>query len=399
MIEKLNIAMIGDFPSSEHNVGGGVESVMLYLSREIARYGGIELDIVTMDRWNLGAREIEIDGFRVHYIAQSKRPSRLGTSQNIYRMRDLLRDLSPDLVHAHIAGYYSDAARLSGLPWILTLHGIRFLEANLKTGWLNQLYRSRVIRREEKRGVRSAPSIIAINPFVNESFTDDILGTPFNIENPVDDEFFKLQQINTPFSVLYAGRLTPRKDIFTLLTAFRMLLSRVPNARLKLAGSCDSGDPDRYCQQLKDFVRDNEMVDQVDFLGQIESDELLDEYSRASVSVLAAVLETAPMAIAEAMAAATAVVTTNAGGSRHMVDDRVTGRVVESRDPKALAVALEETLGDDGRALERGSRGRQSAERRFRASRVASDTLNTYFDLLQVPTESRNAFAKLSTIE
>ena len=378
MTKKLEIAMIGDFPGSEHRIEGGVESVMLYLCRELARYDDVRLNVVTMDRWGLGARENEIDGFRVHYIAQSGLPSRLGTAVNIGRMRDLLRRLAPDVVHAHIAGHYSDAARLCGKPWILTLHGIRFLEARLNPGLINQIYRRHVIEREEARGIRAAPSIISINPFVDETFGDQITGKVFSIENPADDSFFQLPQTNEPFSIFYAGRLTPRKDLLTLLEAFAKLAERLPDARLRIAGAEDTGDPEGYGQQLREFVNSRSLADRVRFLGPLEKDQLLLEYARASVAVLAAVLETAPMAIAEAMAAATAVVTTDAGGCRHMVENGKTGRVVPCRDPAALADALAETLGSDGQARERGRLARESAIQRFKASSVAKRTLDVY---------------------
>jgi glycosyltransferase involved in cell wall biosynthesis len=374
----MRVAMIGDFPRSDHEVGGGVESVMLYLARELARAGQLDVHTVTLDRWGLGSRTLTMGGFTAHYVERSRLPSRAGFIRNVHTMRNRLGALRPDLVHAHIAGHYAEAAHASGLPWILTLHGIRYLEAGLRKGLLDRTYRRWLVAREERRSVRRAPYLISINPFVNQSFTDEVTGRVFPIENPVDDRFFELAQRNEPFTLLHVGRLTPRKDILTLLRAFRSLLQRQPGARLRLAGACDPGDPQRYCRSLHAYVQRHGMEEQVRFLGQTEQGRLLAEYARASVVVLSAVLETAPMAIAEALAAATAVVTTDAGGCRHLIDEGKTGRVVPRQDPDALARALALVLGPDGRALNLGVAGRATAEERFRARRVCEKTLEAY---------------------
>jgi glycosyltransferase involved in cell wall biosynthesis len=374
--------MIGDFPRSATEIRGGVESVMLYLGRELMKTGEVRLDVVTLDRWDLGARELSIEGMRVHYLPQSPLRSRARTAHNIHRMAHLLKKLDSDLVHAHIAGPYSDAARASGRPWILTLHGIRFLEASLRTGLLDRTYRRWVIQREEARGVRSAPHVISINPFVESSFAGQIKGRVFRIENPIDDRFFELEQINEPCSLLHVGRLTPRKDLLTLLEAFRSIAARRDGAQLRLAGTPD-GPHDPYYDRLRRFVADHGLGPHVHFLGQTEEGRLLEEYSRASLVVLSAVLETAPMAIAESLAAATAVVATDAGGCRHLIDDGTNGRVVPQREPAAFAAAVEEMLAGDGRALTAGARGRMAAEKRFRARRVAEETLAAYRDVLR----------------
>lgn len=380
MNEQIRVAMIGDFPLSPTEVRGGVESVMLYLCRELVRGRQVDLNVVTMDRWGLGARELSFDGFRVHYLSRSKLPSLAGRSANIRSMKETLVSLQPDLVHAHIAGYYSDAARLCGLPWILTLHGIRFLEARLSRGLVNRTFRRWMITREERRGVRSAPALISINPFVEDCFNDQIRCRVLDIENPVDDQFFQLKQINEPFRILHVGRLTPRKDLMTLLEAFRLLLETAPEAQLWLAGAPDeTGD---YLQRLQSFVSAHRLTEKVRFLGLTRQRDLLSLYERASVVVLSAVLETAPMAIAESLAAATAVVTTDAGGCRHLVRDGRDGRVVPSGHSSALASALAQVLGSDGRALEAGALGRENAEQRFRARRVAETTVQAYRTLL-----------------
>jgi glycosyltransferase involved in cell wall biosynthesis len=75
-------------------------------------------------------------------------------------------------------------------------------------------------------------------------------------------------------------------------------------------------------------------------LGNLDDDALLEEYATCSALVLSSKVETAPMAIMQAMAAGKAVVSTNAGGARYLVQEGKTGFIVPVEDCGALARAL-----------------------------------------------------------
>ena len=381
MIE-MHIALVGDYSRDSHTIGGGVESVMLYLAQGLSAFPDISLDVVTLDRWGLGARSVENGRVRVHYVEASQLPGRLAHSDNINRMRDFLVALKPDLVHAHIAGKYSAAAAASGMPWVLTLHGIRYLEAQLRTGFRNRLYRNTLVRREEMRGVRQASHLISISPFIQASFGKNIRAKVYDIENPIADVYFDLESSPEAQQLLYVGRLTPRKAIDVLLKAFRQVHEHFPGATLRLAGKCDSDTQDPYCESLKRFVEENQLQGAVQFLGQLNEAQLHKEYQSCTALVLTAVLETAPMAIAQAMAVGVPVVTTDAGGSRYLVDDGRSGSVVPINDSRAIAQALETLLADPGKASEYGRQAKQSAKQRFHTDAVAARTRDVYYDIL-----------------
>ena len=55
---RVRIVMVGDFPRDAESIGGGVESVMLYLCEQLGSKERLDLEVVTLDRWQLGNREI-----------------------------------------------------------------------------------------------------------------------------------------------------------------------------------------------------------------------------------------------------------------------------------------------------------------------------------------------------
>jgi glycosyltransferase involved in cell wall biosynthesis len=227
---------LGDYPQNPARLSGGVEAVVLYLVQRLQSYPDLKVEVITLGPRGSQRRTVQYDQVPVHYLPRVRWPSRLSILGNIYQMRAEVLRLKPDLVHAQIAGEYAEAAVKSGLPWLLTLHGIRFLEAELWSGWLSRYYRGWFIKREEFQAVRKAKHLISISPFIQEVFQRQIKGQVYTIENPIADDFFQLHHCEKPYQLLFIGRLIPRKGVHTLLQAFAQLHQRMPEARLRLAG-------------------------------------------------------------------------------------------------------------------------------------------------------------------
>jgi glycosyltransferase involved in cell wall biosynthesis len=379
----MHVVVVGDYPAYPNKISGGVESVILYLTQALQRYPDLKLDVVTLDRWGLGQRSLEHENITVHYVPSARLPGRLSILANIRRMQAEMTRLQPDLIHAHIAGAYAEAAAATGLPWVLTLHGVRFLEASLRTGFLNRIYRGWFIKREELRALERAEHIIAISPFIQTTFNGHLRGQVYDIENPISDSFFELAERGQPGQLLFVGRLIPRKGVHTLLHAFAELHRRMPEARLRLAGGGISvNDPTSYYQELRQFVANNGLEEAVTFLGELNEPAILEEYSNCAAVVLSSVLETAPMAIMQAMAAGRAVVSTDAGGARYLVEPGESGYIVPLNNPAALVEALYQTLGDETKLWAMGRRAKEIARQRFHADVVAARTRDVYYRML-----------------
>ena len=81
------------------------------------------------------------------------------------------------------------------------------------------------------------------------------------------------------------------------------------------------------------------------------------------------------------MAAGVPVVGTRVGGAPYLVDDGVTGQVVEPGDVEALVMSLAGILGDPARQRELGTAARACAERDFRVE-VAARRLGEAYERL-----------------
>lgn len=152
--------------------------------------------------------------------------------------------------------------------------------------------------------------------------------------------------------------LRPEKDHANLFRAMRFVLDEIPDARLLVIGD---GVERARLTALADRLG---ISDAVVFTG-ARSDvhrllSVVDVVALASYTV-----ECFPMALLEAMASGVPTVGTAVGGVPEMVEDGVTGYVVEPGDAGAMAAALVKVLRDREGAAAMGAAARARVEQRF----------------------------------
>jgi glycosyltransferase involved in cell wall biosynthesis len=218
--------------------------------------------------------------------------------------------------------------------------------------------------------------VISISKYDTQELGRLIKGTPVSIANPTGLEFFALapSRPSEP-RLLFAGVLTPLKNVLGLLNAFAQVRQAVPEARLILAGP--HPDPD-YAQTVQDRVTSLALGDSVDIVGLLDNDRLRHEIATARAVVLFSRQENAPTIIAQAMAAGKPVVAARVGGVPEMVNDGESGFVVESEDETALAERMLTLLNDQDLCLRMGARGHELALCRFNPEAVARQTVQAY---------------------
>ncbi|HEX8105087.1 MAG TPA: glycosyltransferase [Solirubrobacteraceae bacterium] len=131
----------------------------------------------------------------------------------------------------------------------------------------------------------------------------------------------------------YVGRIEPAKGVLDLARAAAAL--RDDGARVVIVGEDVNGTDRAY----RDAVVG---APGVEHLGWIDG--AAGHMAALDVLVLPSHKEVLPCVLAEAMAAGTPVVATRVGGTPELVEDGVTGRLVEPGDPAALAAAIRDVL-------------------------------------------------------
>jgi glycosyltransferase involved in cell wall biosynthesis len=118
----------------------------------------------------------------------------------------------------------------------------------------------------------------------------------------------------------------------------------------------------------------------VEFLG--HRDDIPELLTTGAMAVRASLSEGLPLVALEAMAAGLPVIAMDVGGTREVVDDGVTGFLLQPNDVEGLADRICRLAGDSGLRAEMGARGRTFVEQGYDWSRIAARTADVYREVL-----------------
>ncbi len=375
----MKVALVSRYPSDPGRPRGGVESVTVVLVRALARLDDLDVHVVTLER---GRRQIGIeshDGATVHRLPGSRWPQLADVLGGPGRKRlvKYLSGLRPDVVHAHET--YGLTLGDLPLPYVFTVHGFDHENLMADAARLRRI-RSRLWKLAERRGFSRQRHVISITPYVRQMVEPLTGAAIYDIDNPVDERFFSVGRSPQPGRVLCVGWLSERKNPIAAVEAFALAQGR-RGGRLVFAGQATQQE---YRERLVSCIRSHGLEDQVELLGYVRHDRLMQELTQASVFLLPSRQENSPMAIAEAMAAGLPVIASNRCGMPFMVEEGTTGFLIDPEDPDQIADRLAMLLSDPALVERMGQAGRRVAERRFHPDAVARRTRAVYERICQL---------------
>ena len=331
----------------------------------------------------------QVEALGVPILCAAKTPGlRLET---IERVRELLRQLKPNVVHTHQIGaliYAGPAARRENVPVVVHTEHINNVakqrslskRARIRLLWgLAGSYADRFFCVSDDiadavKAYRTVPGrkvVVVPNGIDTAAFaaTGDCesLRRDLGIPNGVS-------VIGT------VGRLNEVKSQDLLIRSFAQISNQVPKPHLLLVGD----GPER--QRLQRLAEELGIADRVHFAGyQPRPEQFLHVMD---IFALTSRLEGMPLAILEAWAAGRPVVASRVGGVPAIVSDGETGILFKPRDEDALTQAMSRLLErpDDARML--GEAGRDFVKSRFDL-RVMAESYQRHYRELMVGTKPR----------
>lgn len=141
-----------------------------------------------------------------------------------------------------------------------------------------------------------------------------------------------------PRTIVCTGRLCPSKGQAMLVEAAGMLLGRGLDFRVVLLGGGED------MEALKDMVARRGLEGRVAIVGPVGHERVRQELALADLFVLPSFAEGVPVALMEAMASGVPVLSTAIMGIPELVEDRVSGLLVQPSNVEQLASAIEEVL-------------------------------------------------------
>ncbi|GEM_PF-82183 len=175
--------------------------------------------------------------------------------------------------------------------------------------------------------------------------------------------------------VAYVGRISPEKDIMTLLAAARML-GDIP---IKFAG-----DYHRMPEVL------NQKPNNCEFLGQLNTNEIASFYSNAQMVVFATrCYEGFPSVLLESMSHGLPIICSRIGGLPEIVEDNVTGLLYESGNAGELASRIQTLWGDPDLCARLGAAGRKKLDEKYNPDTLLDQIIEIYEKVMKEKAEGK----------
>jgi glycosyltransferase involved in cell wall biosynthesis len=164
--------------------------------------------------------------------------------------------------------------------------------------------------------------------------------------------------------------LVPHKGQRHLIEAAAIVVKQVPDARFVIAGE------GALRPMLERQIKEHRLEKHV-FLAGFRPD-ILSVHKAFDVFVMSSVTEGLGTSLLDAMACGKPIVATRAGGMPEVVVEGLTGLLVEPRDDKAMAAAIVRLLRDRTLRREMGAAGEARVHEQFSSERMVLETLAVY---------------------
>jgi len=164
--------------------------------------------------------------------------------------------------------------------------------------------------------------------------------------------------------------LVPHKGQRHLIDAAKAVVLQMPDTRFIIAGEGE------LRPALERQIRDYHLEKHVLLAG--FRPDVLSLHKAFDIFVMSSLTEGLGTSLLDAMAAGKPIVATRAGGIPEVVGDAETGVLVPPRDHDAMAEAIVRLLKDDTLRRKMGDAGRARARSLFSAERMVQNTLNVY---------------------
>jgi glycosyltransferase involved in cell wall biosynthesis len=349
---------------------GGAERVVVSLAKGLSR----KKYEIAVCCFKGGVFEEELQACGIPVFKMNKRG--LFDLSILFKLLKIIKKEKFDIVHTHSFSanlWGRVAAFLSRVPIVIST------EHTLATA------KTKMQRHIDNILARITTKIIAVSKTVRNSLleeenipADNILAiyngidfTPSSIKNEAIQN--KKKELGVGLNnkvVVTIGRLEPPKGYEYLLESARTVTDAFPSTRFLIVGG-------GYLRPaLENLAGRLNICDKVILAG--PRTDIADILSFSDVAVLPSVREGFSITLLEYMACGKPIVATDVGGNTEAVINGISGIIVPSKDPAALAGGIMNILRDEKLAESLGRNARERFRRKFTIQKMILETENLY---------------------
>lgn len=308
--------------------------------------------------------------------------------RNAIKLRKLFSKIQPDVVNVHNA---------SGYGWLINLSGIRPYIINV---WGSDLsvfpYKSPIHKLILTKNLDNASMVLSTSKYMKQQVIDLLKNNYQNnihvIPFGVDVDLFKRKDIrindNSKIVIGNIKSFKPHYGIEYLIEAIgsirNTLLERnqveiFQSISVVIYGSGTKQDVENI-QMIVDDLNLNETIKLNGPIPNSQVPSILEEFD---IFCATSIRESFGVSLVEAMSMELPVVATKNDGFIEVVDDNITGILVENEDYESIAHGLLELIYDKNKRLEFGKNGRQKVVNEFNLGDNTDELIKKYSIVLK----------------
>lgn len=403
------LILSGDFPPQS---SGGAGIVAFRLAKGLRKLGH-DIFVITSVRDKSREKETVYEDLKIFNIYTSFHERwmaylSLYNPQTVKKVRRIINEIKPDIVHAHAIHFYLSyhclkIAKQSGAKVFLTAHDVMLFnfgklmgpDLNYKISAWRQ-FKSLRFRYNPLRNtiikyyLKYVDKIFAVSGALKKALSDNGIKNVEVIYNGIDAEEWlvkenSLLEFKNKFNlqnkkvIFFGGRLNWAKGAEAAVRALGFVVKKVPKAILFIAGTKNS-----FSDYMEKLAGELGVKDNLILAGWLSGDDLKAAYWLGEMAIFPSLcFETFGLVNLEAMACHKPVVATCFGGSPEIVRDNVTGYIVNPFETEVLAGKIIDLLIFPPKARKFGEEGYKLVKNKFSLDNQIKQTVFWYKKILR----------------
>ncbi|WP_010136851.1 glycosyltransferase family 4 protein [Ochrovirga pacifica] len=297
------------------------------------------------------------------------------------KMKSIIQDVKPDIVHAHWSYEFAGAAIKSGYPYLVTIHDNPFVILK----YFKNLYRfGRLLMAE--MNLKKVDKATTVSPYML-GYANKRCKQVKVVPNPIQIEYYidevkkmiddRISTIGSPRIFMINNGWDERKNGKSALLAFKNLLDQFPNASLHLFGSGSEKEGVAFKEAQEIGLEEN-----IFFNGAVTRDYLLEQLKMAHLFLHPALEESFGVVLIESMSMGIPAIGGDKSGAVPWVINQKE-LLVNVRDYSDILNKLTELIKDETKYKKLALSCYENVVNRFSSESVSKQYLDSYEEVLK----------------
>lgn len=299
--------------------------------------------------------------------------------KHVKKLKEVIQIFKPDILHAHYATSYGLVGALAKFhPLVISAWGTDVMKFPQKS-FVNKA----ILKYNLKKADAICATSYTIDGYLKPVTNKTVNVIPFG----VDVDLFKRK---TPEGSLFDsqtfvfGCVKSHEKLYNLditITSFAKLAAKFPDKKMKLMLVGEGSETSK----LKLLAEELKISNHVVFTGRVPFGQISNYYNMLDVLINISEYESFGVSVIEAMACEKAVIVTNTGGLKEIVENTLYGELVEVGNTEQTVAAMEKYLLNPELAEMAGTNGRQKVLAKYNWHDNILQMISVYKQLLITP--------------